>query len=142
MQVHFCNDTEQVRYTKSMREVPVSQNELLGKIQQLNKMVLEGAAIEAFDKFYDDQVSMQENDQAPTLGKAANREREIQFFNSITEFRGAKVLSVAAAGDRTYVEWFFDYTHKDWGKRTYHQVAVQIWNNGKIVNEKFYYGGS
>jgi len=38
------------------------------------------------------------------------------------------------------VEWFFDYTHKDWGRRAYHQVSVQRWKNGKIVNERFYYG--
>jgi hypothetical protein len=36
-------------------------------------------------------------------------------------------------------EWFFDYTHKDFGSRTYTQLAVQRWKDGKIVEEKFYY---
>jgi hypothetical protein len=123
-------------------EVRMSQSDLVNKVNDLNKLILEGKAMDGFEKYYDETVSMQENDAPPMVGKSANREREIQFFGSITEFRGAKVLSVAAAADKTYVEWFFDYTHKDWGKRTYHQVAVQTWRDGKIVNEKFYYGGS
>jgi hypothetical protein len=119
---------------------PMSQNETLAKINQLNQMVIEGRALEAFERFYDEKIVMQENDGAPISGKAANREREKQFFGSIVEFRGAKVVSVAASGDKTYVEWFMDYTHKDWGKRAYNQVAVQTWKDGKITHEKFYYG--
>ncbi len=37
------------------------------------------------------------------------------------------------------VEWFMDYTHKEWGDKKGLQVAVQHWKDGKIVNEKFYY---
>lgn len=118
----------------------MSQNELLTKINSLNKLVLEGKALEAFEQYYDDNVVMQENDTPAFVGKALNREREVQFFNSLTEFRGAKVLSVAVAGDKTFAEWFMDYTHKVYGVRTFHQMAVQTWKNGKIVNEKFYYG--
>jgi len=109
-------------------------------IEQLNQMVLTGQAMDAFDRYYADGVVMQENDQAPTTGKKANRERELAFFQAITDFRGAQVLSVGEAGDKTFVEWFYDYTHKDWGVRRYHQVAVQTWKDGKIVHERFYYG--
>ena len=109
-------------------------------IHELNQLVLVGKALEAFDKFYADDVIMQENSAAPILGKAANRAREVDFFAAITEFRGAKVLSVGSSIDKTYVEWAFDYTHRDWGVRTYIQVAVQTWKNGKIVYEHFYYG--
>lgn len=115
-------------------------HDLKAKIEELNQMVLNGKALEAFDRFYADGVVMQENDQPPTVGKAANRAREIEFFGAITEFRGAKVLSVAASGDKTFVEWHNDYTHKDWGVRRYHQVAVQTWKDGLIVHERFYYG--
>lgn len=114
--------------------------QLVSKIEELNQLVLNGKALEAFERFYADDISMQENDQPPTVGKAANHAREVAFFGAITEFRGAKVLSVAAAGDKTFVEWFYDYTHKDWGVRRYHQVAVQTWKNGKIIQERFYYG--
>ena len=83
---------------------------------------------------------MQENEQPPTVGKDANREREKRFLANVTEFRGAEVKAVAVGDNVTMVEWFFDYTHKEWGKKTYHQVAVQRWKDGKIVHERFYYG--
>jgi len=110
------------------------------KIEELNKMVLSGKALEAFDRFYADEVVMQENDQPPTVGKAANRAREIAALGGIVAFRNAQVLAVAEAGDKTIVEWFNDFTHKDYGDRRFHQVAVQTWKDGKIVHERFYYG--
>jgi hypothetical protein len=111
------------------------------QVEDLNSMILKGQILEAFEKYYADNVVMQENDQPPTVGKDANREREKQFLANLTEFRGAEVKAVAVGDDVTMVEWFFDYTHKEWGKKTYHQVAVQKWKDGKIIHEKFYYGG-
>ncbi|HEV8286174.1 MAG TPA: SnoaL-like domain-containing protein [Chitinophagaceae bacterium] len=112
---------------------------LLEKISDLNDLVLEGKALEAFDKYYDDGVIMQENESAPTVGKTANRKREEEFFSCITEFRGAKPLKVTVGEDTTMVQWHYDYTHKDWGVRKYTQISVQEWKNGKIVKEQFFY---
>jgi ketosteroid isomerase-like protein len=114
--------------------------DLKSKIEDLNQMVLSGKALEAFDKYYADNVVMQENNQEPFVGKAFNRKREEEFFSSITELRGIEVTGVAVGDNVTMVEWFFDYTHKEWGEKKYHQVAVQRWENGQIVSERFYYG--
>lgn len=110
------------------------------KINHLNQLILEGKAMEGFELYYDDEVVMQENELVPTVGKEANRERELNFFGSITEFRGAKALDVAVGEDVSYVKWHFDYTHKDWGVRNYTQVSVQHWKDGRIVKEQFFYG--
>lgn len=116
------------------------KNTIEQNLQQLNQLILEGKAMEAFERFYSDDIVMQENENPPTVGKEANRKREIEFFNSITEFRGATLLSFGAGENKTFTEWSYDYTHKDWGVRKYKQVAVQTWKDGKIINEKFYYG--
>lgn len=113
---------------------------LLEKISDLNDLVLQGKALEAFDKYYHDDVVMQENENAPTIGKESNRKREEEFFSSITEFRGARPLKVSIGEDVTMVQWHYDYTHKDWGVRNYTQVSVQEWKDGKIVKEQFFYG--
>ena len=107
---------------------------------ELNELILTGKALEAFDKFYHDDVVMQENSAAPMAGKAANREREIEFFSSITEFRGAEVLETGFGDNVSFAVWHYDYTHKDWGVKNYTQVAVQNWKDGKIIKEVFYYG--
>jgi SnoaL-like domain len=110
------------------------------KINHLNQLILEGKALEGFDLYYDDEVVMQENESPATIGKEANRQREIDFFGSITEFRGAKPLDIAIGENISYVKWHYDYTHKDWGVRKYTQVSVQHWKDGKIVKEQFFYG--
>ncbi|MEL0456260.1 nuclear transport factor 2 family protein [Flavobacteriaceae bacterium SZ-1-7] len=115
-------------------------NTLIEKISTVNDMILQGKALEAFDEFYHEDVVMQENDSPEFVGKELNRKREEEFFNCITEFRGAKPLKVSVGENTTMVEWHFDYTHKDWGVRKYNQVAVQEWKDGKIIKEKFYYG--
>ena len=108
--------------------------------QALNDAILSGAALDAFETYYDDDVAMQENDAEPTVGKAANREREQAFFAAITEFRGGKVLATGAGENTTFSHWHFDFTHREWGERNYHQVAVRTWRDGKIVREVFHYG--
>jgi|SRR5688500_14147842 hypothetical protein len=113
---------------------------LLEKIDDLNDLVLQGKALEAFEKYYHDEVVMQENESSPTIGKEANRQREIDFFSAITEFRSAKPLKITVGEGISMVQWQYDYTHKDWGVRKYSQVSVQEWKDGKIVKEQFFYG--
>jgi len=112
---------------------------LLEKISDLNDLVLQGKAMEAFEKYYHEDVVMQENESDPTVGKAANRKREEEFFASITEFREARPLKVAVGEGVTVVEWHYDYDHRTWGVRNYRQISLQEWENGQIVKEKFYY---
>src|SRR3954454_21589000 len=108
-------------------------------LQDLNNLVLSGKALEAFDKYYHDDISMQENDFPPTISKVANRKREIEFYNNVTEFRCAEVKGIGVGDDISFVIWHYDYTHKDWGVRNYSQVSIQQWRDGKIINEKFVY---
>ncbi len=115
-------------------------NTLLKKISDLNDLVLQGKAMEAFETYYDDDVIMQENENAPTIGKEANRKRENEFYSSIVEFRNAKLLKLTVGESVTMTQWHYDYTHKDWGIRKYTQVSVQEWKNDKIIREQFFYG--
>ena len=113
--------------------------DLKSLVDELNQMILEGKILEAFDKFYDENVVMQDNDYPARVGKAENRKFEELFVTGLTEFRGARLLNTIVSEGLSVSEWFFDYTHKDFGSRTYTQLAVQRWKDGKIVEEKFYY---
>ena len=64
--------------------------------QALNQQILGGDIMGAFEKYYAEDVVMQENSAEPFVGKAFNRERELQFVNSIAEFHGAAVLASAS----------------------------------------------
>jgi ketosteroid isomerase-like protein len=107
--------------------------------KQLNDQVLQGDILGAFDKFYAENVTMQENSDEPTAGKAANRKREEDFVASVDQIHSVKVLSSAVNGDTSFGEWEFDATYKGGARVKLTQVAVRRWKNGQIVQERFYY---
>ena len=106
---------------------------------ELNQMILSGRALEAFEKFYADDVEMQENSSASTKGKDVNREREKQFFASVEDFHGAELVGSAVSGDTSYSEWMWDITLRDVGRVRMEQVATRRWRDGQVVRERFYY---
>lgn len=46
------------------------------KLNDLNWLLPTGKLLDVFDKYYDNEVSMQENELPATVGKAANRLRD------------------------------------------------------------------
>lgn len=117
----------------------MTQSEILQALTDLNSLVLQGKSIEAFQKYYHQDVVMQENENTPTTGKEANLQRELEFYGAVTQFRSAHPLKVTVGENYSMVEWHYDYTHKDWGVKNYTQVSVQEWQDGQIIKEKFYY---
>jgi ketosteroid isomerase-like protein len=107
--------------------------------QQLNQQILAGDALGAFEKYYAEDVVMQENEEAPRKGKAINRKFEKDFFDNIEQLHGGKVLASAVNGDTSFSEWEYDVTFKGAQRITLKQVSVRRWANGKIIHEKFYY---
>jgi hypothetical protein len=117
----------------------ITATDLRTNFEDIKSLVLQGKAMEAFEKYYGDDVVMQENEAPATYGKAANRDRELDFFAKLTEFRAAEVKAVAYGDDVIISEWFVDYTHAEWGKVTHDQISVQRWQDGKVIHERFYY---
>jgi ketosteroid isomerase-like protein len=107
--------------------------------KQLNDDVLSGKIMEAFEKYYADDVVMQENSEEPREGKAANRKAEEDFMASVEAFNGASVKASAVNGDVTFSEWEMDITFKGGHRVKMNQVAVRQWKNGKIAHERFFY---
>ena len=111
-------------------------------VNALNAMILQGQILDAFDKYYADDLVMQENNGEPRVGKATNRTYEEAFVSSMTAFKGAEVKALAVNEDDgvSMVQWWMAFTHKEYGDIERHQVCVQQWKNGQIVHERFFYG--
>lgn len=107
---------------------------------RLNEAILNGKALEAFEELYAEDVVMQENVEPPTTGKDLNRQRELDFFDSIEQFHGAELLSSAVAGDVSFSEWTLDVTFKGGNRLRLQQAAVRRWKDGQVASERFYYG--
>ena len=112
------------------------------KVIELNTMIQSGKLMDAFEKYYHPEVVMQENNDEPTIGKDANRERELQVLKqqseTIEKFHG-HVNAVTEGEDVTMVEWTFDMTFKGGMQVKQDQIAVQKWQDGQIISERFYY---
>lgn len=106
----------------------------------LNTMIQSGQILEAFEKYYAEDIVMQDQGFDPWVGKDLNREREKDFVSKITDFRQGEMVHSAIGDDVTMSVWQFDYTHEDWGVMKYEQVAVRHWQDGQIVLERFYRG--
>ena len=111
--------------------------------EEINNSLEQGKAMEAFEKYYAEEVTMQENETEPRVGKNLNR--EICFGEAaVKKFSDLKltVLSTAYGDNISIQEVLFDYTSESGQKVHYPEVAVRHWKNGQVINEKFYYGGS
>ncbi|MDN3641774.1 hypothetical protein QWY87_03625 [Lutimonas halocynthiae] len=116
-------------------------NLLIEKISDLNDMMMQGAFLEAFEAFYDEDIVIQVNDDRPVIGKELNRISKKNQIDNIIDFKSAKPLKVTVGEQSTMVEWHINYVDKLLGEKCFTQVAVQDWSDGKIIKEKLYCGG-
>jgi len=107
--------------------------------KELNEMILSGKAMDGFEKFYADDVVMQENSDEPRVGKDVNRKAEQDFFSSLASWNEGKIEASAVNGDTSFSQWYMDVSFKNGQQYKATQVAVRKWKNGKIAHERFFY---
>jgi predicted ester cyclase len=111
------------------------------RVQQLVARAEQWKILEAMQEFYADNVVMQDNLNAPTIGLEANLERERAFVASVTKVNEMRAEAVIVDGNRAVINWRQDLIVN--GQRlTFDQLSLQLWENGKIVHERFVYDPS
>ncbi len=108
-------------------------------VSQLVAHVSQGKILEAYDALYAENVVMQENNNPPTVGKAANRVREEQFVGSVKEVHVNRAAKVLVDGNKAVIEWVLEFTNQDGVRLKFDQIALQTWENGQITEERFFY---
>ena len=108
-------------------------------VSQLVAHVTQGKILEAYDALYAENVVMQENNNPPTVGKAANRVREEQFVGSVKEVHVNRAANVLVDGNKAVIEWVLEFTNQDGVRLKFDQIALQTWENGQITEERFFY---
>ncbi|MEM1138041.1 MAG: SnoaL-like domain-containing protein [Bacteroidota bacterium] len=113
----------------------------LKKVQELYSMMNQGQMMEAFEKFYHNDIEMIEATGEVRKGKDYNREFEKKFMESIQETHGGGVDGITANEEDkiTMVASWMDVTFKEGGRVKMEEVAVQYWEGDLIVKERFYY---
>lgn len=113
----------------------------LKRISEMYQMIGSGQMLDAFEKYYHEDCVMVEANGEAREGKAANREFEINWLESVKEMHDGGVGSITANEEtgHTTVESWMDITFKDGNRMKMEEVAVQKWKGHQIIHERFYY---
>jgi len=79
------------------------------RLKDLFGYIRQGKIIEAITEFYDKDVKLQENANPPTIGQAANVEREKQFMSGVKEWERFNVTALGVGDDVTFYECNLDF---------------------------------
>lgn len=105
---------------------------------QLNQLIIQGKSMDAFEKFYAEDVVAQENDDPERVGRAPWMRARQEMERGIKRF-SARVLAHAANGDTSFSEWEYDIELEGMGTMRIAQVSVRRWRDGTVVRERFYH---
>jgi hypothetical protein len=108
-------------------------------VERFIARVESNAHVEAIQEFYTDNASMQENNEAPRVGRAtlvAHEQRALSLAASVTS---QCVRPVFVNGDHVVVRWIFEFTGHDGSRRRIEELAYQRWDGERIAQEQFFY---
>jgi hypothetical protein len=111
------------------------------RVEMLIAMAEQGKFLEAIQEFYADDATMQENNQPPRVGLAALLENERRVLASLKEIRVNRAGSFIVDGDRAAINWVYHFIDSQGRELPRDELADQVWRDGKIVCERFFYTG-
>ena len=106
------------------------------------QMCREGKNMECIEELYADYVVSKEMPGYPeevVSGKQNVWDKSKQWLDNVEEFHGGNISNPVVAGNHFTSKMEFDVTFKDLGRPQMEEVCVFEVNDGKIVNEQFFY---
>ena len=112
----------------------------LEKAKKMYAHIGQGQLLEAFDSNYAESVIMEEPS-GKREGKEACRAYEVQFLNNVEAFHNLEIKAISEDTEKSkvFIEVLMDITFKGGNRVQMEQVAVQQWEAGQIIHERFYY---
>lgn len=95
--------------------------------------------VAAVERFYTPDSTMQENQNAPRVGRDAHVANERKVTGRTTKMFSKCVRPVFVDGDRVVIRWNFEF---DWSDGTFtrmDEIAYQRWDGDLIAEEIFFY---
>jgi predicted flap endonuclease-1-like 5' DNA nuclease len=106
-------------------------------VDTLDKQIIKGDIIGAFDKYAADQCVTLSNANDKTTSKAQKLEALKWFFNNIASVNRIERLALKVGENVSDSQFVFDFTNHQGQSLVFHEVIRRTWNNGKIVEELY-----
>jgi hypothetical protein len=109
------------------------------RVKELITMVEHGRFVEAIQRFYTKDATMQENLQPLRQGMATLIAGEEKVLAAFKEIRTLPVKNYMVEGERSVINWVFIFTAHDGRAFRQDELAWQRWSGDRIAEERFYY---
>jgi ketosteroid isomerase-like protein len=116
---------------------------LEASVLEFAELLAQGRPLEAMQRFYADEINVFENRELARAGKARCLELERAALSSQPgppRFKLVK-LAVNEKSGHAFLEYRVRFQSKEGRPMCLEEVAVQTWEAGQIVEERFYYEG-
>lgn len=117
---------------------------LLEHATRLQEMANGPAILDAVETYYADDVTIVEANGETFRGKQTQKERIVEWQKGVEAIHSSEVTAIAAHETApgtgvVFAESAMDATFVGAGRMPFEEVAVQRWEDGKVVHERFYY---
>lgn len=118
---------------------------LLERAQHLQELAQGPSIVDAVDTYYADDVEIVESTGETATGRETQKERIRQWQATVKAVHGDGGVQAIAAFETgpgtgvVFVETSDDIEFTDGRRFRMEEVAVQRWEDGKVVHERFYY---
>jgi hypothetical protein len=113
------------------------QEQISATLDELIATMAAGKAMEAFDTFYHDDLEKTDLDGVTHYGKAANRQVGAELLAKVVAVRDFTAVGKVVKDNRSFLVWSLDFDHADNGPVKVTEVAIQDWQDGKIIRERY-----
>ena len=97
------------------------------------------AHVEAIEEFYAVDASMQENNEAPRVGRDKLMAHEARALALAASVHSQCVRPVFVDGDHVVIRWIFRFEWNDGTSTRIEELAYQRWEGERIAQEQFFY---
>ena len=97
------------------------------------------AHVEAVQDFYTEGATLQENQDAPRVGRDAAVANERRVLARARSISSACVRPVLVNGDHVVIRWIFRFEWLDGSITQMEELAWQRWDGERIAEETFFY---
>ncbi len=114
----------------------------LQTVESFVTLVENGRTVEAMERFYAENATMQENAAPPRVGKSALITHEEAALASKASLKATCVRPIFVSGDFVVIRWIFEIEDKKGKTVRFEELAHQRWEGNLVAQEQFFYDPS